>query len=92
MAILRVSYTYARDNLVQILDAVEISRKAVIIKRRGHEDIAVLPAGELQSLRETVHLLRSPENARRLLTAVRRALESSLEPGSIRVSRGLRGW
>jgi PHD/YefM family antitoxin component YafN of YafNO toxin-antitoxin module len=28
----------------------------VIINRRGHEDVALVPAGELESLVETAHL------------------------------------
>ena len=33
----------------------------------------MVPADELAGLMETAHLLRSPKNARRLLTALRRA-------------------
>ena len=36
-------------------------------------DVALIPAAELAGLIETAHLLRSPKNARRLLTAVRRS-------------------
>jgi len=46
---------------------------AVILQRRGHEDMALIPANELSSLRETAYLLRSPENAVRLLAALTRA-------------------
>jgi antitoxin YefM len=35
--------------------------------------VALVPAGELAGLMETAHLLRSPHNARRLLTALNRA-------------------
>ena len=35
---------------------------------------ALIAADELASLQETAHLLRSPENARRLLSALERAL------------------
>jgi antitoxin YefM len=35
--------------------------------------VALVPAGELAGLMETAHLLRSPRNARRLLTALNRA-------------------
>ncbi len=80
MATLQVSYSYARDNLAEILDTVIDTQEPVIIKRRGREDVAVLPAAELESLTETAHLLRSPKNAQRLLAALRRALENSLEP------------
>ncbi len=80
MATLQVSYSYARDNLAEILDTAQDTQEPVIIKRRGHEDVAVLPAAELQSLTETAHLLRSPKNAQRLLSALQRALENTLEP------------
>jgi antitoxin YefM len=75
-----VSYSYARQNLAQLLNEASDSQEPVIIKRRGREDMAVLPAAELRSLEETAHLLRSPRNARRLLTALQRALEGSMEP------------
>ncbi|HEX7118176.1 MAG TPA: type II toxin-antitoxin system Phd/YefM family antitoxin [Longimicrobiales bacterium] len=80
MATLQVSYSYARDNLAEILDTAIDTQEPVIIKRRGREDVAVLPAAELLSLNETAHLLRSPKNAQRLLAALRRALENSVEP------------
>src|SRR5690606_15023044 len=50
MGVMQVTYSYARNNLAEILDATEKSQEPVIIKRRGHEDMAVLPAAELQSL------------------------------------------
>jgi antitoxin YefM len=70
----QATYTYVRDNLARLLQEVEEHRDVVIINRRGHEDVALIPAGELESLVETAHLLRSPKNAERLLTALRRAL------------------
>jgi len=68
-----VTYTEAREKLASLWDEVVSSREAVVIKRRGHPDIAMLPAEELSSLMETAYLLRSPENARRLLGALKRA-------------------
>ncbi len=41
------------------------------------------PAAELAGLMETAHLLRSPKNAQRLLTALRRADNRTLKPGSV---------
>jgi len=74
-----VSYSYARQNFADLLNQAAEAQEAVIIKRRGREDMALLPANELRSLEETAHLLRSPKNARRLLTALQRALEESVE-------------
>jgi antitoxin YefM len=67
------SYSYARENLARLWDEVEDSREAIILTRRGHEDLALLPAHELRSLKETAHLLRSPRNAARLLGALARS-------------------
>lgn len=69
----KTSYSHARENLASLWDQVEDSREAAVIQRRGHEDMALIPADELSSLRETAYLLRSPENALRLLSALTRA-------------------
>jgi antitoxin YefM len=45
----------------------------VIVRRKGDKRVAMVPADELAGLIETAHLLRSPKNARRLLTALHRA-------------------
>lgn len=68
-----VTYTEAREKLASLLDEVVSTREAVVIKRRGRADVAMLPADELSSLMETMHLLRSPRNAERLLSALQRA-------------------
>ncbi|MBI4421211.1 MAG: type II toxin-antitoxin system Phd/YefM family antitoxin [Gemmatimonadetes bacterium] len=68
----KVSYSHARNHLARTWDEVEDNREAAVIHRRGHEDMALLPADELASLRETAYLLRSPANAARLLAALHR--------------------
>lgn len=68
----KTSYSRARENLASLWDEVESSREPAVIQRRGHEDMALLPADELASLRETAYLLRSPHNAIRLLAALTR--------------------
>lgn len=68
----KVSYSHARENLAKIWDEVEDTRDVAVIQRRGHEDMALIPADELASLRETAYLLRSPANAARLLAALTR--------------------
>ena len=68
------SYSHLRQNLADVWDTVENTQEPVIVERRGHQAMAILPAEELEDLRETAHLLRSPRNAARLLTALQRAL------------------
>ncbi|MDQ3698094.1 MAG: type II toxin-antitoxin system prevent-host-death family antitoxin [Gemmatimonadota bacterium] len=86
------TYSHLRENLAEIWDRVEDTQEPVIVKRRGHQDMAFLPAGELESLRETAYLLRSPKNARRLLEAIARAVEgqaASADPAVLRSTLGL---
>jgi antitoxin YefM len=68
-----ITYTQARDGLAGLLDEIISTREAVLIHRRGHEDVAVMPAEELSGLLETAHLMRSPANAKRLLEAILRS-------------------
>jgi antitoxin YefM len=55
----------------------------VIVRRKAAKDVALVPADELAGLMETAHLLRSPANARRLLTAMRRARRSKGRPMTV---------
>lgn len=67
------TYSSVRENLAAVWDKIERTQEPLVISRRGHEDMALMPASELEGLRETAHLLRSPANARRLLDAISRA-------------------
>jgi len=77
------TYTSLRQNLASILDRVVDQQETVIVRRKGSRDVALVPAGELAGLIETAHLLRSPRNARRLLTALRRAERGKAKPVSL---------
>jgi antitoxin YefM len=67
------TYTSLRKNLASVLDQVIDRQETVIVRRGGSRDVALIPATELAGLMETAHLLRSPENARRLRSALSRA-------------------
>jgi len=77
---IEITYTAARANLAKLLDAIVEDREIVLIRRRGAEDVALIAADELKSLLETAHLLRSPRNAERLLTALQRARARTESP------------
>ena len=68
-----VTYSHAREHLAELWNELEESREMAVIRRRGHEDMALIPAEELESLQETAYLLRSPANAARLLSALNAA-------------------
>ena len=44
----------------------------VIITRAGHEPVVIVALDDYESLKETAYLLRSPANARRLLSSIDR--------------------
>ena len=67
---LEVSYSEARSNLASLMDQVTDDLEVVVIKRRGHEPVAMISAAELSSMMETEYLFRSPKNAKRLMTAM----------------------
>jgi antitoxin YefM len=72
-----------RARLASVLDKVVKDHEVVIVRRRGSQDVALVPADELAGLMETAHLLRSPKNAKRLLTALRRANRGGGKPETV---------
>ena len=76
------TYSSLRANLATVLDQVVDQQDTVIVRRRGR-DVALIPASELAGLMETAHLLRSPRNARRLMTALRRAKAGKIKPRTL---------
>lgn len=80
---LQTTYTDARANLASLCDEVTDNQEIVIIRRRKGKSVAMIDAAELQSLIETAHLMRSPKNAERLLTALDRALKGQGESSDL---------
>jgi antitoxin YefM len=77
------TYTKLRDELSSFLDRVTDDQEVVVVKRRGGKDVALISADELSSLLETAHLLRSPRNAKRLISALRDAERGDLKPQTV---------
>ena len=68
-----ITSTQAQASLADLIDQFNREGASVLIQRRGVADVAMLPAADLSGLLETNYLLRSPMNARRLLSALNRA-------------------
>jgi antitoxin YefM len=83
----QTTYTQARANLAKLCDQVTENRDIVVIRRRRGGDVALVAADELSSILETLHLLRSPKNADRLLSALRDAKAGKGKPRSVRALR-----
>ena len=80
---IHLTYSQVRANLAKLLDEVSHNKEVVIINRKNAEDVAMISESELSSLLETTHLLRSPKNAQRLLTALHRAQKKTEKPQTV---------
>ena len=65
-----VSFTDLRNNLARHLDRVEADRVELVVTRQNRESVVIVPLSEWEAMKETIHLLSSPENARRLRAAI----------------------
>jgi antitoxin YefM len=65
-----LTYTAVRANLVRAMDRVCEDHEALIITRNGEQSVVMLSLEDYRALEETAHLLRTPTNAKRLLSAV----------------------
>jgi antitoxin YefM len=67
-----LSYAQSLARFDEVLDSVVDDREEVVITRDGRGSAVIVSLDEYEALRETVHLLRSPANAHRLLDAIER--------------------
>lgn len=88
---LQTTYTNARANFAGLCDEVTENREIVVIRRRKGSSVAMIAADELQSLVESSHLMRSPKNAERLLSALERALKGGGTASSVKSLRSEAG-
>ncbi len=65
-----ITYTDARNALKDVLDRAINDREPVIISRRNREAAVVMSLDDYNSMQETLYLLRSPNNARRLMDSI----------------------
>lgn len=64
-----ITYSAARANLASTMDRVCNDHEPLIITRNGEQSVVMLSLEDFQALAETAYLLRSPANAKRLLSA-----------------------
>jgi antitoxin YefM len=68
-----VSFSEARESFKVVLDRVEADADVTLITRRHAKGAVVMSLDTYNSLMETVHLLRSPENAAHLQGSLEQA-------------------
>ncbi len=83
MDTMTVRYAEAREHLAELWDRVTAGRAPIRLTRRGAPPVVLVAEEEYQGLLETAHLLRSPANAARLLSALQRALADEGTPGTV---------
>jgi antitoxin YefM len=68
-----VSYTHARQNLAKLMDQTQANHEPIVINRQQKGSVVMMSLEDYNGLMETLHLLRSPRNAERLLRSIRQA-------------------
>ena len=59
-----------RKNFASVLDAVIDDAEETVIPRGGGKAVVLVSLDEWNSMKETLHLLSTPANARRLLASI----------------------
>ena len=68
-----VTYTHARQTLAKLMDEVAANHAPVVISRQKKGAAVLMSLEHYNGLMETLHLLRSPCNAERLLRSIAQA-------------------
>ena len=65
-----ISYTSARANLAKTMEKVCNNHSPIIITRKSENPVVMMSLDDFNAMEETAYLLRSPENARKLLESI----------------------
>lgn len=65
-----ITYSAARQNLARTMKEVCEDHSPIIITRKNSESVIIMSLEDYSALEETAYLLRSPENARRLIESI----------------------
>jgi antitoxin YefM len=83
-----VSYTELRSNLAKYMEKVCTSRAPLHITRQNAGTVVMVSEDEYEGMMETLHLLRSPANAARLLRSIEAANAGELTEHDIEETAG----
>jgi antitoxin YefM len=73
-----VSYSQLRNNLASYMDEVCDDRAPLTVTRQNARSVVLMSEEDYEGLMETVHLLKSPANAARLLRSINDAEQGKL--------------
>ena len=78
-----VSYSELRNNLASYMDEVCDSRAPLVVTRQNARSVVLMSEDDYEGLMETLHLLKSPANAARLLRSIEDADQEKLKEREI---------
>jgi len=73
-----VSYSELRNKLASYMDKVCDDHAPILVTRQNARSVVLMSEDDYEGLMETVHLLKSPANAARLLRSIKEADEGKL--------------
>jgi antitoxin YefM len=74
---------YTLNHLDNLCDLAVQSEEEIVIKRLNKASVALISLAELNSLKETLHLLSSPKNTQLIFEAWEEAKSGQLQPQTI---------
>ena len=74
-----MTYSTLRANLASTMDRVCDDHEVLIITRNGDQAVVMLSLEDYKTLEETAYLLRTPTNAKRLLSAATQLLSAATQ-------------
>ncbi|BAY26026.1 hypothetical protein NIES2100_58360 [Calothrix sp. NIES-2100] len=80
---IKITSEEAAKNLDSICNQLIETNEVVRISRPDSKNVVLISETELESLLETLYLLRFPANSTRLFTALQRAKKKIVEPQSV---------
>lgn len=66
-----VTYSDARANLKDMMDRVVDDKTQIVVTRQKAEAVVMVSLSDWNSIEETLHLLSTPANAKRLRASIR---------------------
>ena len=73
-----VSYSELRNNLASYMEKVCDARSPLFVTRQNARSVVLMSEDDYEGLMETVHLLKSPANAARLLRSIKDANDAKV--------------
>ena len=84
-----ITYSKARKNLKKIMDSVCDNIETYIITRKNNRNVVMISLEEYNSITETLHLLSTQKNTKRLLKSIEEIEKGNFEEKELHVNTGL---